>query len=85
MLAAAGNDSQAAREALSSLCQTYWYPLYAYLRRRGLGPEDARDLTQGSSRRSSSGRTLRGFVRIGADSALPSGVAEALPLQLVGT
>ena len=47
MLAAAGNDSQAAREALSSLCQTYWYPLYAYLRRRGLDPEDARDLTQG--------------------------------------
>jgi len=31
VLAAAGNDSQAAREALSSLCQTYWYPLYAYL------------------------------------------------------
>lgn len=47
MLAAAGNDSQAARAALSSLCQTYWYPLYAYLRRRGLGPEDASDLTQG--------------------------------------
>ena len=46
MLAAAGNDSQA-HEALSSLCQTYWYPLYAYLRRRGLDPEDARDLTQG--------------------------------------
>ena len=36
-----------AREALSALCQTYWYPLYAYLRRRGLDPEDARDLTQG--------------------------------------
>jgi RNA polymerase sigma-70 factor (ECF subfamily) len=47
VLAAAGNDSQAAHEALSSLCQTYWYPLYAYLRRRGLDPEDARDLTQG--------------------------------------
>ncbi len=47
MLAAAGNDSQAAREALSSLCQTYWYPLYAYVRRRGLDADDARDLTQG--------------------------------------
>jgi RNA polymerase sigma factor (sigma-70 family) len=47
VLAAGGNDSQAAREALSALCQTYWYPLYAYLRRRGLDPEDARDLTQG--------------------------------------
>ncbi len=47
VLAAAGNDSQAAREALSSLCQTYWYPLYAYVRRRGLDADDARDLTQG--------------------------------------
>lgn len=47
VLAAAGNDSLAARAALSSLCQTYWYPLYAYLRRRGLDPDDARDLTQG--------------------------------------
>jgi RNA polymerase sigma factor (sigma-70 family) len=47
VLAAGGNDSQAAREALASLCETYWYPLYAYLRRRGLDPEDARDLTQG--------------------------------------
>jgi RNA polymerase sigma-70 factor (ECF subfamily) len=47
VLAAGGNDSQAAREALALLCETYWYPLYAYLRRRGLDPEDARDLTQG--------------------------------------
>jgi RNA polymerase sigma-70 factor (ECF subfamily) len=47
VLAAAGSDSQAARDALASLCETYWYPLYAYLRRRGLDPEDARDLTQG--------------------------------------
>jgi len=28
------------------LCRTYWYPLYAYVRRRGYGPEDAQDLTQ---------------------------------------
>ena len=47
VLAAAGGDPQAARDALASLCQIYWYPLYAYLRRRGLDPEDARDLTQG--------------------------------------
>jgi hypothetical protein len=31
VLAAAGNDSQAAREARSSLCHTYWYPLYALI------------------------------------------------------
>jgi RNA polymerase sigma-70 factor (ECF subfamily) len=32
---------------LETLCHRYWYPLYAYVRRRGYGPEDAEDLTQG--------------------------------------
>jgi DNA-directed RNA polymerase specialized sigma24 family protein len=32
--------------ALAELCSTYWYPLYAYARRRGHDPDDARDLTQ---------------------------------------
>src|SRR5215813_7341269 len=42
------NHSNPARKAaaLAQLCQTYWYPLYAYIRRRGNGPEDAQDLTQ---------------------------------------
>jgi DNA-directed RNA polymerase specialized sigma24 family protein len=35
-----------ARESLAELCNAYWYPLYAYIRRRGNGPEQARDLTQ---------------------------------------
>jgi RNA polymerase sigma factor (sigma-70 family) len=35
-----------ARDALARLCETYWYPLYAYLRRRGFSPHDAEDLTQ---------------------------------------
>ncbi len=34
-------------KALSELCQIYWRPLYLFLRRRGIGPEDAQDLTQG--------------------------------------
>lgn len=46
VLAAAGNDTAQAQDALATLCQTYWYPLYAYVRRRGVSPEDARDLTQ---------------------------------------
>ncbi|NBP25145.1 MAG: sigma-70 family RNA polymerase sigma factor [Proteobacteria bacterium] len=33
-------------QALASLCQDYWYPLYAHIRRRGHGPEEAQDLTQ---------------------------------------
>lgn len=39
-------DSPAAREALAELYQTYWYPLYAYIRRHGYGEEDAEDLVQ---------------------------------------
>jgi len=35
------------RAALGTLCELYWYPLYAYLRRRGQTAEDAQDLTQG--------------------------------------
>ena len=35
-----------AREALSSLCAAYWYPLYAFIRRKGHGPDKALDLTQ---------------------------------------
>src|SRR5690349_14889222 len=42
----AGEESAAGREALSRLCQTYWYPLYCYTRRLGHGAEDAEDLTQ---------------------------------------
>lgn len=46
MLSAAhgGGDSRA---ALEWLCTSYWYPLYAYVRRRGYDVESARDLTQG--------------------------------------
>ena len=44
--AAAAGASAASDEALSRLCESYWYPLYAYLRRRGHGADDAQDLTQ---------------------------------------
>jgi DNA-directed RNA polymerase specialized sigma24 family protein len=47
VLAAGGNDSPQARQALERLCRTYWYPLYAHVRRRGYGHEEAQDLTQG--------------------------------------
>ena len=35
-----------ASAALEQLCQIYWYPLYAFVRRQGHGPHDAQDLTQ---------------------------------------
>ena len=47
VLAAADQERPEAAEALETLCRTYWYPLYAYVRRRGYGHEDAQDLTQG--------------------------------------
>jgi RNA polymerase sigma-70 factor (ECF subfamily) len=46
VLAAAEQSSPEAEAALAKLCQTYWYPLYAFIRRRGHGPEEAEDLTQ---------------------------------------
>ncbi|HXU79944.1 MAG TPA: hypothetical protein VN914_01015, partial [Polyangia bacterium] len=44
MMAAAGGTPEAG-SALARLCEAYWFPLYAYLRRRHT-PEDAQDLTQ---------------------------------------
>jgi RNA polymerase sigma-70 factor (ECF subfamily) len=46
VLAAGQGDSTCAHDALSYLCQIYWYPLYAYARRCGHSPHDAQDLTQ---------------------------------------
>ena len=46
VLTAGQTGSPLAAEALEKLCRSYWYPLYAYVRRRGYAPEDARDLTQ---------------------------------------
>ncbi len=46
VIQAGANDSPQAAEALASLCQAYWYPLYAYVRRQGHSMEDAQDLTQ---------------------------------------
>lgn len=45
----AAHDDEAAggREALATLCATYWYPLYSYARRRGANRESAADLVQG--------------------------------------
>jgi RNA polymerase sigma-70 factor (ECF subfamily) len=47
VIAATRGDSPQAGVALEELCRTYWYPLYAYVRRQGRSREDAEDLTQG--------------------------------------
>ena len=46
VLAARSSDAPQARASLEKLCQTYWFPLYAYVRRRGYSQADAEDLTQ---------------------------------------
>ncbi len=47
VLAARDGSESVARRALEGLCEAYWYPLYAYVRRAGYDPESAGDLTQG--------------------------------------
>jgi RNA polymerase sigma-70 factor (ECF subfamily) len=46
VLAAGQHASPQAEDALAQLCQTYWSPLYAYVRHQGYSPHDAQDLTQ---------------------------------------
>jgi RNA polymerase sigma factor (sigma-70 family) len=46
VVAAGGAGGPKARESLAALCNAYWYPLYAYIRRRGYSTEQAQDLTQ---------------------------------------
>ena len=45
-MAAGRSDSAQAAAALETLCRTYWYPLYAFVRRQGHEAQDAEDLTQ---------------------------------------
>ena len=44
---AAGNPTPDSREALAALCQKYWHPVYAFIRRRGYARDESEDLTQG--------------------------------------
>jgi RNA polymerase sigma-70 factor (ECF subfamily) len=46
VLAAGHSSAPGAQAALETLCRTYWYPLYVYVRRQGNSPENAQDLTQ---------------------------------------
>jgi len=42
----AGGGDDSARAALETLCRHYWYPLYAFVRRRGYDEHQSQDLTQ---------------------------------------
>jgi RNA polymerase sigma factor (sigma-70 family) len=58
VVAAADSGRKEARSALVSLCEGYWYPLYAYLRRRGYPADQAQDFTQSFFMRLLEGRYL---------------------------
>ena len=47
VLTARDLDSAGGERAMAALCQEYWYPVYAFIRRKGKGPHDAEDLAQG--------------------------------------
>src|SRR5262245_52224616 len=46
VVAARDAGDPAAHAALAELCRVYWFPVYAYIRRRGHSPDDAADLAQ---------------------------------------
>jgi RNA polymerase sigma-70 factor (ECF subfamily) len=46
MIVAAGKETPGREEALNALCGAYWYPVYAFIRRKGNGADEASDLTQ---------------------------------------
>jgi RNA polymerase sigma-70 factor (ECF subfamily) len=46
VLAARHRDAPEAQAALTALCQSYWFPLYAFIRRHGYNADEAQDLTQ---------------------------------------
>jgi RNA polymerase sigma-70 factor (ECF subfamily) len=47
VLSAGKDEGEQGRKALAKLCQTYWYPLYVFVRRQGQNADDAKDLVQG--------------------------------------
>jgi RNA polymerase sigma-70 factor (ECF subfamily) len=52
-----------ARKALEEICQNYWFPIYAYLRRSGRSPHDAEDLTQAFFERLIAGDAMQAACR----------------------
>src|SRR5436190_17994830 len=47
MVLQAQDGALASETALESLCRTYWRPIYTFVRREGVKPEEAKDITQG--------------------------------------
>jgi RNA polymerase sigma-70 factor (ECF subfamily) len=65
VLAAAGPGTERSQEAFARLYLDYWYPLYAYIRRRGHSPADAEDIAQNFFLRLLEKQSLEGLDRSG--------------------
>jgi len=63
VLLAGEESSDDSQQALATLCRSYWYPLYAFVRRQGYAPEEAQDLTQGFFTRLLEKHYLRDYKR----------------------
>src|SRR5579884_1229648 len=59
VLTAGATTSPESREALATLCQLYWYPIYSYVRRRGYRADEAEELTQAFFARVLEKKTIR--------------------------
>lgn len=55
-----GDDPNAAAEAMEAMCKSYWYPIYAFLRRSGYTSQDSEDLTQAFFERLIADDSIRG-------------------------
>jgi RNA polymerase sigma factor (sigma-70 family) len=65
VLEVANASSRSSNKALGALCQTYWQPIYYYVRQNGFGPEDAADIVQGFFTRLLETNYLQGFEKRG--------------------
>lgn len=65
VLQAARSDEAGSTDAFDQLCRDYWRPLYSYIRRRGLSPAEAEDITQGFFVRLIEKRALANMQREG--------------------
>ena len=75
VMAVRDSDPARAQQALEQLCQTYWFPLYAYARHCGYPPAEAEDIYRDSSSASSSTRLSRRPTRSAAGSDASSSPA----------
>ena len=83
ILAAGDPDAPEARAALEGLCRDYWYPLYAFVRRKGHDPETAQDLVQGLfAGLLERDDLMRPGAGAGTVSLLPDGLLLSLPGQI---